>query len=126
MKIAVPVTSNFVCQTFDLPCEKFLLFTADNDSIIYEESLDVHPAAHTCTRSVIPELIRRGVEYLLINDIDAKAGEMLIQKGIRVFAGVKGEARGSVELFLQGRLDATELGNESDVLPEFVWNGIAL
>lgn len=126
MKIAVPVTSNFVCHTFDLPCEKFILYTADEDSIIYEEMLDVKQGVDACNRTVIPELIRRGVEYLLINEIEASVGDLLTQKGIRVFAGVRGEARGSVELFLQGRLDALEVGAESDIQPEFVWKGIAL
>lgn len=125
MKIAVPVIQGQICDFTVIPCRSLLIFTADEDRIIYEEVLEIKGCDHNILKKMLPELLYKGVECMLVQTIEPLAGEVLSNKGIKVYTGNQGDAKTNAELFVQDKLALNLYENQLvGETGEFVWSGI--
>ncbi len=125
MKIAVPVFQGQICDFTVIPSWSLLIFTADEDRIIYEEVLEIKGCNHSILKKMLPELLYKGVDCMLVDTIEPLAGEVLSNKGIRVYTGNQGDAKTNAELFVQDKLVLNLYENQLvEKKGEFVWNGI--
>ena len=103
MKIAIPTRENFVDDHFG-HCEKYTLFTVDeNNKIEHSETLP-SPQGCGCKSNIAGILQQKGVTVLLAGNMGEGALRVLTMHGIDVYRGNTGDARQVAELFLQGKI----------------------
>jgi len=100
MKLAIALFGTRISPRFDCAPE-LLRVTIENGEILSREKL--------LWRSLLPyariaELAEMKVDMIICGAIDGISYNMLVQKGIRVYSWITGEAEKAVELFLKREL----------------------
>lgn len=108
MKIGVPTRNNLVDPHFG-NCEKFMIFTIENKTIVNTEEL-TPPAGCGCKTNVIPELSAKGVTVMLAGNMGGGAVNMLANHGITVIRGCEGNAADVVNAYLKGDISDSGVG----------------
>jgi len=125
MKIAVPVIQGQICDFTLISSKSLIIFTADEDKIIYEEVLEMKGCDHNILKKMMPELLYKGVDCMLVDTIEPLAGEVLSNKGIKVYTGNHGDAKTNAELFVQDKLVLHLYESQMALeMGEFIWSGI--
>jgi len=112
MKIAIPVHQGKFSEHFG-GAEAFAFYTVDLDSRTVGEPLLEAPPEHG--RGVFPMWLRRqGATVVLAGGMGPRASSILVQHGIQVVLGVRGDDPDEVvQAYVDGRLEATgEMCNE--------------
>lgn len=109
MKIAVPARDNFVDGHFG-HCEKFLIFSIDENKKITEEESIEPPPGCGCKSDIIPQLVEKGVTVLLAGNMGQGAVVKLQSSGINVVRGCAGEVSKVVQLWTDGKIKDSGAG----------------
>ncbi|NLP46478.1 MAG: dinitrogenase iron-molybdenum cofactor [Epulopiscium sp.] len=103
MKIAVASEKNQVTQHFG-HCENFNIFDIEGDQIVKNESIP-NPGHKP---GFLPNFLNDiGIDVIISGGMGGGAVEIFNEKGIEVITGAQGDAKESVELYLQGKLKST-------------------
>lgn len=101
MKIAIPLTNGELSSHFG-HCEKFAIYTIENNSIAKEETVAAPEHEHGSHPAFLEQ---HGCEVVIAGNMGTKAQEMLVKKGIKIVSGLSNTPlRELVELYLQGKL----------------------
>ncbi len=109
MKIALPASGNQIDPHFG-HCEKFIIFSLDEDKKIVAREELVPPAGCGCKTNIIPELAALGVSVMLAGNMGGGAVSMLQQNGIEVIRGCNGDVDEVVAAWLAGSVDDSGVG----------------
>ncbi|MBP7310013.1 MAG: DUF134 domain-containing protein [Candidatus Cloacimonetes bacterium] len=103
MKIAIPLTNGELSSHFG-HCEKFAIYTIENNSIAKEETID--PPAHE-PGSHPAFLHQLGCTVVIAGGMGMKAQELMCANGIKVVVGVPDmPLKDLVSMYLQGKLES--------------------
>lgn len=100
MKIAVPYENGRIFQHFG-HTEAFKLYEIEGGKIVGSEMTATNGSGHG---ALVGLLERLGVDTLICGGIGGGAQTALTSAGIRLYAGVQGEADTAVENYLAGNL----------------------
>ena len=100
MKIAVPYENGRIFQHFG-HTEAFKLYEIEDGKIVGSEMTATNGSGHG---ALVGLLERLGVDTLICGGIGGGAQTALTSAGIRLYAGVQGEADTAVENYLAGNL----------------------
>ena len=100
MKIAVPYENGRIFQHFG-HTEAFKLYEIEGGKIVGSEMTATNGSGHG---ALVGLLERLGVDTLICGGIGGGAQTALTSAGIRLYAGVQGEADPAVENYLAGNL----------------------
>ena len=104
MKIAVTYDNGQIFQHFG-HCQNFKVYSVEDGKIISSEVVNAAGSGHGALAGFLQNL---GAEMLICGGIGGGAQTALAQIGIRLFAGVSGDADAAVESFLAGTLQYNE------------------
>ena len=104
MKIAVTYDNGQIFQHFG-HCQNFKVYSVEDGKIISSEVVNAAGSGHGALAGFLQNL---GVEMLICGGIGGGAQTALAQIGIRLFAGVSGDADAAVESLLAGTLQYNE------------------
>jgi len=104
MKIAVTYENGQIFQHFG-HTEQFKLYTVEDNRIVDMQVIDTNGSGHGALATF---LIAHGADMLICGGIGGGARMALAQAGIRLFAGVAGDADKAVEALLGGNLVFSE------------------
>ena len=103
MKIAVAASGKSVSGHFG-HCENFILFDAENNQIVAENSIP-NPGHKP---GFLPNFLGdMGVEVIISGGMGGGAVEIFNERNIEVITGAMGDARENVECYLRGELKST-------------------
>lgn len=103
MKIAIPLSNGELSSHFG-HCEKFALYTIENNEIMKEEIISAPVHEHGSHPAFLEQL---GCDAVIAGNMGEKAQEMLTKKGIKVTSGLPNTPlQELVKLFLQGKLQS--------------------
>ena len=100
MRIAIPYENGNVYGHFGHTAE-FRLYDAENGKIVSEQPLPAEGEGHGALAGLLKEA---GVQVLICGGIGSGAQLALQQAGIRLCAGISGDAKAAAEAFLSGTL----------------------
>ncbi len=103
MKIALPTKGTNVDDHFG-HCEKYTLFTIDDNKKITLSQELPSPQGCGCKSNIASILQEQGVSVLLAGNMGDGALRVLNMHGIEVFRGNSGDARQVAEAYLQGKV----------------------
>ena len=101
MKIAIPYENGQVFQHFGHSAQ-FKLYTAEEGRITGAEVVSTDGQGHG---ALVGFLVRNGVNVLLCGGIGGGAQMALINAGIKLYAGITGNADDAVAKLLAGKLE---------------------
>ena len=104
MKIAVTYANGQIFQHFG-HTEQFKLYTIEDNRIVDMQVIDTNGSGHGALATF---LIAHGADMLICGGIGGGAQVALARAGIRLFAGVAGDADKAVEALLGGNLSFSE------------------
>lgn len=103
MKIAVASDNERVAEHFG-HCEGFVIFEAENNSIVKKESVS-NPGHRP---GFLPNFLNdMGVNTIISGGMGGGAIDIFNEKGIEVIIGASGDAKTAAERYLQGMLKST-------------------
>ena len=100
MKIAVTYENGRIFQHFG-HTEAFKIYTAEDGQVTDTHVVPTEGSGHGALASFLKE---RGVDALICGGIGGGAQAALAEAGIRLYAGVSGDADAAVSALVQGRL----------------------
>ena len=100
MRIAVTYESGQVFQHFG-HTEQFKIYDVENGKVVTSEVADTNGQGHGALAGVLSAL---GTDILICGGIGGEAVQALNAAGIKLYAGVSGDADQAVEELLAGRL----------------------
>jgi len=101
MKIAVAYDNGNIFQHFG-HSEQFKIYESEEGKILNSEVVSTQGSGHGALSEMLVSL---GVNTLICGGIGGGAKNALAEKGIKLFAGVSGNADEAVNALLMGRLD---------------------
>ncbi|NLI90914.1 MAG: dinitrogenase iron-molybdenum cofactor [Peptococcaceae bacterium] len=102
MKIAVASEGPMVSEHFG-HCDSFLIFDTDSKQILRSEVIP-NPGHRP---GFLPNFLNDlGIKVIIAGGMGAGAIEIFTEKNIKIFTGVKGDAKIAVEQYLQGQLQS--------------------
>lgn len=107
MKIAIPYEDGMVFQHFG-HTEQFKLYEAENGRIVGSELCGTEGSGHGALAGFLAE---RKAEVLICGGIGPGAKQALDSAGIRLYAGVSGQADEAARAFLAGTLEYSSEAN---------------
>jgi predicted Fe-Mo cluster-binding NifX family protein len=113
-RLAVPVADNEIFQHFG-KASQFKIYTISGAEVTQSETMDAETAGHA---ELGLWLMRNSINTVICGDIGPGALGALAVTGIKVFAGVEGDADEAVARFLAGELSdartATCMGHSGE------------
>ena len=107
MKIAVTYDNGQIFQHFG-HTEQFKVYTIEDGKVIMAEVIDTNGQGHGALAGVLNSI---DADALICGGIGGGAQMALAQAGIRLFAGVAGDADAAVAALLNGTLDFSTSAN---------------
>mgnify|MGYP001251441490 CR=1 FL=1 len=104
MKIAITYENGEVFQHFG-HTEQFKVYTVENGKVVSSELISTNGSGHSSLGSVLKNL---KIDTLICGGIGGGAKNVLNDLGIKLFAGVSGNADEQINLFLAGKIDYNE------------------
>lgn len=101
MKIAVTYDNENVFQHFG-HSKQIKIYNIENNKIINEQIINLNENGHGAIAML---LAQNEVSILICGGIGSGAKEALANLGIKIYAGVTGNARNAVEALLNGKLN---------------------
>ena len=103
IKIAVASENGMVTEHFGY-CEGFMIFDAEKGKIVKSETI-ANPGHKP---GFLPNLLAdRGVNVIISGGMGGGAVEIFNDRNVEVVVGASGDAKASVEAYLQGNLKST-------------------
>ena len=102
MRIAATYDNGMIFQHFG-HTEQFKLYDVENNIVIRQTVLSTNGSGHGALAGLLQQL---NVDVLICGGIGPGAQNALAARGIRLFAGVQGNADAAVAALLAGSLDA--------------------
>ncbi|HWR03714.1 MAG TPA: NifB/NifX family molybdenum-iron cluster-binding protein [Humidesulfovibrio sp.] len=103
LKLAVPTRGGQVDEHFG-HCESFTIYSIDDSKAVVNQERFTPPPACGCKSNLIPTLVEMGVSVLVAGNMGEGAVQRLIQAGIKVFRGAKGDVGAAVQSWIEGKL----------------------
>lgn len=104
MKIAVTYDNGQIFQHFG-HCQNFKIYQVEDGKILSSQVIDAAGSGHGALAGFLQDA---GVEMLICGGIGGGAQMALAQIGIRLFAGISGDADAAVDALLAGTLQYSE------------------
>lgn len=104
MKIAVTYENGEIFQHFGHTAQ-FKLYSIENNAIVSSEIVDTNGSGHGALGQFLAD---QGADTLICGGIGGGAQNALAEAGIRLYAGVSGNADAAVQNLLAGRLSYSE------------------
>lgn len=100
MKIAVTYLNGEVFQHFG-HSEQFKIYEVEGDKVVSSEVIDAGGSGHSALAGLLSS---NNVNILICGGIGAGAQMALVNEGIKLYGGVKGDADAAVEALLKNSL----------------------